>query len=139
MIDQVQVVTNPDLSAQIGNLNALLGQLAQFTSHVSTGAMTAQVIQWVKTRSAVAPIWTKLSDRTKVLAGMIAAAFPAAGIVFTFSHPAAGHYIFDFQNVTVLTVATFLWSLLQNWVFQQGWYATVIKPKAVSVTNGVQP
>ncbi len=137
MVDQAaQAVTNPELGAQIANLNVLIGQLVQFTSHVSTGAMTAHVIQWVKTRASIAPIWTRLSDRMKVIAGIIAAAVPAAGIVFTFSHPAAGHYIFDFQNVTLATLGTLIWSLAQNLIWQQGYYQSVIKAKPVT---GVPP
>lgn len=132
MIDQAaQAVTNPELTAQIANLNILIGQLAQFTSHVSTGAMTAHVLQWVKTRQSIAPIWARLSDRAKVIAGMFAAAVPAAGITFTFSHPAADAFGFMVTGLTWGSAATLLWSLLQNWVMQQGWYQSVIKAKPV--------
>lgn len=130
-----QLVTNPDLVAQVANLNALLSQLSQFTSHVSTGAMTAHAIQWLK-GGKLGALWKMLSDRGKVIAGLLAAALPAAGITFTFSHPSADTYGFIFAGVTWGAVATFVWSLLQNWVFQQGWYQSVIKAKEVT---GVAP
>lgn len=126
------VVTNPNLAEQITQLNSLLGQLTQFTAHLSTGAMSAHVIQWLKTRPSLARVWSMLSDRGKVIAGMIAAALPAAGIVLTFQHPTADAYGFMATGVTGASLGKFVWSLSQNWVFQQGWYQSVIKAKPVT-------
>jgi len=121
----------PPSADQLQQLNVLLGQIVQFTSHISTGAMTAHAIQWFKGMGWFGTLWDSLSDRGKVIFGAIAAALPAAGITVTFHHPAAGHYLLDVQNLTVATGVAFVWSLLQNWVFQQGWYQAVIKPKPV--------
>jgi hypothetical protein len=128
------VVMNSDLAIQIANLNTLLSQLVQFTSHVSTGAMTAHVLEWLKVRPGLSKMWALLSDRGKVTAGFIAAALPAAGITFTFYHPAdqPNTYGVIFSGLTAVTLSKFGWSLLQNWWAQQAYYASVIRAKAVT-------
>lgn len=128
------IVSNPDLAGQVAQLNATMAQLAQFSQHVGTGAMTAHVIEWLKTRPSIAWFWNGLSNRGKVIAGLLAAALPAAGISFTFQHPAdaTGTYVFTFAGVSAATAGRLVWSLAQNWVFQQGWYQSVIKPKPVA-------
>lgn len=128
------VVTNPQLAEQIANLNILLSQLVQFTSHVSTGAMTAHVIEWLKARPGLSKLWDLLSDRGKVVVGFLAAAIPAAGITFTFYHPAdqPNTYGIIFSGLTTATLGKLGWSLLQNWWAQQAYYASVIKAKAVT-------
>jgi hypothetical protein len=124
------------LANQLALLNTGVSQLVQFFTHVSTGAMTAHVIEWAKGTTVLGGLWRSLSPRLKVWAGMLAAALPAAGITFTFSHPADGAYVLAVSNLTVATFFVFAWSLLQNWVMQQGWYQAVIKPRAVT---GSQP
>ncbi len=133
-------MTDPtaDLAAQMLALNHLLSQLVQFTSHVGTGAMTAHVIEWLKDRPVLSKFWALLSDRGKVIWCLVVAALPAAGITITFIHSPdhPGQYGAIIDNLTWMTAAKFVWSLSQNWVFQQGWYQSIIKPKPVT---GVTP
>ena len=130
------VVANPDLLTQIMQLNGSIAQLVQFTSHVSTGAMTAHIIEWAKGKQGFARFWSLLSDKGKVVIGLIAAALPAAGITVAFQ-PAANHtWTLTATGLSLAALGKLGWSLAQNWVFQQGWYQSVIKPKPVA---GVQP
>jgi hypothetical protein len=124
---------SPDLPVsadQANQLITLISQLVQFSSHVATGAMSAHVIQWLK-QGWFAGIWKTLSDRGKILVGLVAAALPAAGISLTFQHPATGHYVLDIQNLTLLTALSFVWSIAQSWAAQQTIYNVALKPTAV--------
>ncbi len=129
-------MTDPtaDLSSQMEALNHLLAQLVQFTSHVGTGAMTAHVIEWLKDRPFISKVWILLSDRAKVIACLVVAALPAAGITVAFIHTPEhpNQYGFIIDNLTWMTAGKFVWSISQNWVFQQGWYQSIIKPKPVT-------
>ena len=127
-----QIVTNPDLVAQVAQISAALTQLTALGSHVMTGGMTAHVLEWAKGRTAFAALWDKLNARWKAISAAAVAAVPAAGIVFTFSHPGDGHFVFDLNNLTLTTGGIFLWSFVQNWFVQQGYYQLVLKPKEVS-------
>lgn len=130
------VVTNPALTDQIGQLNKLLSQLLEGGSHLVTGGMAAHAIQWLKTKPFIARRWADYSDQRKAFMGALAAALPASGIVFTFQHPGNGHWLLDVDHLTLVTAGLFAWSFLQNWLWQQGWYMSVIKPKPIT---GVAP
>lgn len=126
-----QIVQNPQLTEQITQLNKLLQQLSEGGSHLVTGGMAAHALEWLKKKDGINKIWVQLSDRTKTLFSALVAALSGAGIVLTFQHPGNGHYILDIDHLTLATFGLFLWSALQNWLWQQGWYMSVIKPKPV--------
>jgi hypothetical protein len=120
------------LAQQMQQLNTLLGQLVQTGSHLMTGGMSAHVLEWLKGKPGVAPIWNALSSRAKVIWGALVAALPAAGIVFTFKHAPDGDFILNIHDLNWVTFGIFAWSFLQNWFAQQGYYQTVLKPRPVS-------
>ena len=120
------------LIAGIQQLTTVVSQLAQLGGHVTTGGMSAHVLEWAKSKPWFSTFWSNLSDRGKVIVGAILAAGPAAGIVFTFQHPNDGHFILEFEHLTLATFGVFLWSFAQNWLMQQAYYASVLKPRTVS-------
>ena len=129
-----QVVTNPDLAAQMVALNAVLTQISSFLSHVSVGGATAHAIEWLKAKPGTAKWWALLSNRGKVIVGAVLAGLGSLGITATFAHDPhqAGVYSFVFSGVTVASVGQHLWSFIQSWIMQQGWYQGIIKPKPIT-------
>lgn len=138
MIDQAAtVVSNPDLSAQLHTLNAYMEQLASFVSHGVLGGASAHAIEWLKGKPGLSKAWALLSPRGKVAATAIVAALGSLGISFTFQHgDADGVYLLTFSGLTWTSIGQHLWSFVQSYVAQQGYFATVIKPKEVT---GVPP
>jgi hypothetical protein len=127
-------VTNPDLQAQLLATTAVLTQISSFLSHVSVGGATAHAIEWLKAKPGTAKWWALLSNRGKVIVGAVLAGLGSLGITATFQHDPqhVGVYSFVFSGVTVASVGQHLWSFVQSWVIQQGWYAGLIKPKPVT-------
>jgi hypothetical protein len=120
------------LIAGIQQLTAVVSQLAQLGGHITTGGMAAHVLEWAKGKPGFSAFWDDLSNRAKVVWAAGLAAIPAAGIVFTFSHPSDGHFILEFEHLTLATFGVFLWSFMQNWFAQQAYYQSVLKARTVS-------
>jgi hypothetical protein len=119
-----------DLASQV----AALTQISAFLSHVSVGGATAHAIEWAKSKPGLAKAWALLDARGKVIVGAILAAAGSLGITATFSHDPhqTGVYTFVVSGLTVSSIGTHLWSFVQSWVMQQGWYASIIKPKSIT-------
>jgi hypothetical protein len=132
------LVTNPDLANQVANLTATMTQISAFLSHVSVGGATAHVLEWAKGKPGVSRWWDVLSGRGKVVVGGILAAAGSLGVSAAFSHDASrdGVYTIVLSGLTVPSIGSHLWSFAQSWIMQQGWYASVIKPKSIT---GVPP
>lgn len=140
MIDPNAVtVTNPDLLNQIVQLNTAAKQIAEALGHLTTGGMTAYVIQWAKGKPNIAKVWTALTDRAKTVVTALLAAASGAGIVVTFTHPGNGHWILDIDHLTLATFGLFVWAFVQNWFWQTVTYTSALKPKAVVGPAEPQP
>ncbi len=133
MIDQT-VVTNPDLNSQIAGLTASLTQISAFLSHVSVGGATSQALEWAKGKPGINRWWSLLSGRGKAIVGGVLAGLGSLGISAVFSHDPQheGVYILAISGLTAQSIGAHLWSFAQSWVFQQGWYMSLIKPRPVS-------
>lgn len=125
------LVTNPDLTESIRQLNRLLSQLVEGGSHLVTGGMAAHALEYLKGKSTIAKVWATFSDRARTVVSAGVAAAAGAGIVITFQHDSHGHFMLMADNLTWTTAGVFLWSSLQNWLWQQAWFMAVIKDKAV--------
>lgn len=133
MVDPASVsVSNPDLLVQILQLNSILKQLSEGMTHLVTGGMAAHAIEWLKGRGWFSRHWNQLEGEGKAFWSAVIAAASGAGIVLTFAHPGNGHYIIDLDHLTPETGSLFVWSFLQNWLWQQGWYMKVIRPQPVT-------
>jgi hypothetical protein len=128
------VVSNPDLQAQVANLNAVLTQLSSFASHITVGGASAHILEWAKGKPGVARWWDLLSGRSKTIVGGLLAFFGSIGISAAFSHDPqqAGVYSIVLTGVTLPSIGSHLWGFIQSWVLQQGWYSALIKPTAVT-------
>jgi hypothetical protein len=129
-----QVVTNPDLLAQVGSLNAALTQISAFLSHVTIGGATSHALEWAKGKPTVAKWWALLGGRGKTIVGAILAALGSLGIsaVFASDPNQRGVYILTLSGLTAASIGSHLWSFAQSWILQQGWYASIVKPKVVT-------
>lgn len=131
------LVTNADVVAQLHTLNKFLEQIASFIAHVTVGGASAHAIEWVKGKRNIAKVWALLSGRGKVITTAVVAGLGSLGITATFQHGAdAGVYILTFSGLTWSSVGQHLWSFVQSWIAQQGWFQIVIQPKSVV---GVRP
>ena len=132
MIDQS--VTPADLSSQLHALNGYLEQIASFLSHLTLGGASAHAIEWFKAKPSIARVWALLSGRGKVIVTAIFAAIGSLGITIAFTQDAAhpGVYALTISGLTWTSIGQHLWSFVQSWIAQQGWFQVVIKPKAVT-------
>jgi hypothetical protein len=128
------IVSNPDLAAQVAQLNSVLAQVSAFLSHVSVSGATAHALEWAKGKPTIAKWWDLLSGRGKVIVGGLLAAAGSLGISTVFSHDPknAGVYTVVISGLTLPSVGSHLWSFAQSWVLQQGWYSGLIKPRTVT-------
>jgi hypothetical protein len=127
----VQVV-NPDLTAAVV-------QISSFLSHLSVGGASAHLLEWIKGHPTAGKMWLLLSKRGKVIVGALIAGAGSLGVTATFQHDPhaqAGAYTVLLTGLTGPSVLQHAWSFVQSWLLQQGWYASVIQPKAVT---GVTP
>jgi hypothetical protein len=143
MADPV-VVTNPDLLAQIGSLNAALTQISAFLSHMTIGGATSHALEWAKGKPSIARWWELLGGRGKTVVGGILAAMGSLGIsaVFASDPNQRGVYILTLSGLTAASVGSHLWSFAQSWILQQGWYSAIVKPRTVTgiqTAPGVEP
>ncbi len=133
MTDPV-VVTNPDLLAQIGSLNAALTQISAFLSHITIGGATSHALEWAKGKPTIAKWWALLGGRGKTIIGAVLAALGSLGIsaVFASDPDHRGVYVLTLSGLTAASIGSHLWSFAQSWILQQGWYTSIVKPRTVT-------
>lgn len=127
-------VLNTDLASQLSNANIYLQQIASFIQHGTLGASSAHILEWMKGRPKVAWFWNSLSKRSKVWVGAILAFLGSMGVTAVFSHDstAPGVYTIVLSGLTLPSLGQHLWSFVQSWMTQQGYYVSVLKPKPVT-------
>src|SRR6185295_4920864 len=126
------IVANPDLTAAVV-------QISSFLSHLTVSGATAHVIEFIKNRPLGAKFWALLDKRTKTVVGAIAAGIASLGITATFQHDPhapAGVYTVILTGLTGPSILQHLWSFVQSWLLQQGWYLKYLKPTPIT---GVEP
>jgi hypothetical protein len=132
-----QLVTNPDLASQIATLQVAATQISEFLSRGAAGAMTAHVLEVLKNAGWFTSLTQRSSTRAKMLWGAAGSLLASLGITATFQHGATpGVYTILLTGLTGASLASHAWGFAQSWVFSQGWYSAVVKPRAVT---GVPP
>jgi hypothetical protein len=120
-----QLVANPDLVAAVS-------QISSFLSHLTVGATSAHFLQWVKQRPSIAPFWKLMSDREKSIAAATLATLGSLGVTAGFHYdPTKGILTATFAGVTAANIYQHVWSFIQEYVLQTGWYKGLIKATAV--------
>ncbi len=132
------LVTNPDLAAQVANANIYLQQIASFIQHGTLGGAIAHGLEWAKGSPKFSWFWNALSKRSKAYVSAGLAFLGSMGVTAVFSHDpnAAGVYTIVLSGLTLPSLGQHAWSFVQSWLTQQGYYVSVLKPKAVT---GVEP
>jgi hypothetical protein len=95
---------------------------------VALNVVAAWAIQ--KMKDSRLPVFDWISNRTPGTTRLVSvaiAALSAAGMTVSWTYMDTG-YALGIQGITAVSVSTFLWSVLKNYVFQYGAYKTMFQP-----------
>lgn len=111
--------------------------LSQYSfDSIAVNVVAAWVIQ--KMKASQLPIFAWISDKTPTttrLLSVLVAALSAAGMTVSWTYADTG-YALGISGITATSVATFLWSVLKNYVFQYGAYKTMFQPPRATKEPG---